>query len=309
MGRVMSTPTTWSQRADDDLRAVQDNPQHRLDFARSFFTKHPVEDIAEFGNSELAFMDWEVRRGCLNPLDDAERSGSRWWRSVNGSLLRDAQEAHLLHDDGRSSQDGLASTVGARRWLEFLETPSAQTWYLAHNTSIAAGYLEFQNVAAEEHGHEQKLMNLVLYRVLFTQAVVDGKQWTFGWMSRLLGRLVSPKSKMVDFVVHRRDLYPSTYPLSSDDRGRLERRFNHLGNVFVSVVDLAVIGSQLPRLYDYAATTLEMPELRRFSRGHMACYPWGVRLHPNELDAIGSSDKPSWPFRVLGRLLHGRRAQ
>ena len=73
----MDTVSTWAQQADADLRAVEDEPAARLEFARSFFTKHPHEHLQEFGNSELAFMEWEVRRGCLNPLTDRQlRSGT-----------------------------------------------------------------------------------------------------------------------------------------------------------------------------------------------------------------------------------------
>lgn len=302
---VMNTVSTWAQQADSDLRAVEDDPAARLEFARSFFTKHPDEHLQEFGNSELAFMEWEVRRGCLNPLTDPGHAGSPWWRAVNGALLRDAREAHLLFDEGRTSAEGLASNPGVQRWLEFMEKPSAAHWYLAHNTSITAGYLRFADMAANERGHEQKLMNLVLYRVLFTQAVVDDQRWTFGWLGGLLRGLVSPTSRMVAIVVNRRDLYPATYPLSEEDCRTLDRRFNHLGNVFVSVIDMAVIGGQLPRLYDYAATTLDTPDLRAFNCRHMACYPWGVRMNPYELDAIRSSDRPSLPVRMISRVIHG----
>ena len=301
----MVIESTWAAQADADLRAVEDDPAARLEFARAFFTAHPSEHLHDFGNSELAFMDWEIRRGCLNATDDPEHPGSPWWRAVNGALLRDAREAHLLFDEGKTAAEGLGSNPGVQRWLEFLEQPSASRWYVAHNTCIAAGYLRFHDDAALERGHEQKLMNLVLYRVLFTQAVVDGQRWTFGWMSRFLRGLVSPKSRMVATVVHRRDLYPGTYPLSGDDCRTLDRRFNHLGNVFVSVIDKAVIGGQLPRLYKYAADTLAIPELRSFARGHFACYPWAVRMHPNELEAILSMDPPTWGVRMISRVIHG----
>jgi hypothetical protein len=303
--QAVAPTTSFSEQADADLIAVQDDPAQRLEFARSFFVRHPSEGITNFGRSELAFMQWEVRRGCLNSRDDPARPGSVWWRCVNGSLLRDAQEAHLLYDAGHDMTSGLASNAAVVQWQLFLEQPSARHWYLAHNSSIAAGYVRFVAEAAGERGHEQKLMNLVLYRVLFTQAIVDDQRWTLGWFSSRLSRWVTPASTMVTRVVHRRDLYPSSYPLNDQDCERLDRRLNHLGDLAVSLIDLIVIGGRLPWLYEYAATTLGIEELRLLARRHMACYPWGLRLDVNELEAIASNDRPTWLVRILSRAVDG----
>jgi hypothetical protein len=67
----------------------------------------------------------------------APQPGSRWWRAVNESLLRDTAEAGLLCDGalGQPSRRGVGS------WLEFLYHPTPVTWYRAHNVSIVDGYL------------------------------------------------------------------------------------------------------------------------------------------------------------------------
>jgi hypothetical protein len=300
----MAVARTFAEQADHELAEVQDDPVARVQFARAFFTHDEREHIRNYADSELAFMDWEVRRGCLNSMN-AEHPGSPWWRAVNGGLLRDAREAHLLFDAGEPSTAGLASSLSVQRWQEFMERPSARTFYLAHNRSVAAGYLAHVESAGLERGHEQKLMNLVLYRVLFTQAIVDEQWWALGWVSRLISRFVSPTSPMVNYVVHRRDLYPDSYPLSEDDCKRLDRSINRLGNILVSLVDLAVISYRLPRLYEYAATTLDLPELRNMARHYWPCYPWGLKMHANELEAITSTDKPSLIVRFTGFCVHG----
>lgn len=297
--------TSFAAQAEAELREVENDPRARLEYAQAFFHHTAEEHVENYAGSEVAFMEWEVRRGCLNALDDPDHPGSVWWRSVNGSLLRDAREAHLLFDAGHTSTSGSASNPSVVLWQEFLERPSARTFYRAHNRSVAAGYVEFTATAGDERGHEQKLMNLVLYRVLFTHAVVEQQPWAFGWVSRFLARWVGPTSPMVKYVVHRRDLYPTSYPLSKQDCDRLDRNINHLGNLLVSLVDLIVICYKLPRLYDFAATELDVPELRSMCRHFMPCYPWGMRLHPNEMEAIEGTDRPSLLVRAAGWALHG----
>lgn len=299
---------SFAEQADDDLNAVADDPVARLAFATHFFDDPDDATVKAYGVSELAFMQWEIDRGCLNPLDDPSKPGSPWWRAVNGNLLRDAREAELLHAAKVPSSERRASNPSVQRWHEFLEQPSARRFYLAHNRSIAVGYVLAAPLAGQERGHEQKLMNIVLYRVLFTQAVVDDQHWALGWLDHVLGRWVSPKSTMVRRVVHARDLYPSTYPLSKADCERLDRPVNRFGDLLVSLVDLVVISYRLPRLYAYAAGVLELPELARMTRHYMPCYPWGLRMHENELDAIEGTDKPSLMVRLMGRLVHGATA-
>ncbi|QWZ08469.1 hypothetical protein KRR39_00915 [Nocardioides panacis] len=47
-----------------------------------------------YPRAALAFVDWQVRRGLMNPHDH-ERPGSPWWRAVSERLLRDTCEARL----------------------------------------------------------------------------------------------------------------------------------------------------------------------------------------------------------------------
>lgn len=307
--RVSVPIGSFAERADVALAQVADNPAARMKLASSFFTTHPSEGIHDFGRSELAFMQWEVDRGCLNSLDDNDAPGSEWWRQVNGRLLRDTVEAQLLHDAGKRSDSGSESRASVRAWLEFIEQPSASSWYAAHNSSIVGGYLETTHLASKEIGLEQKLMNVVLYRVLFTQAVVEDEPWALGRLGRLLGPLVAPKSRMVRYVVHRRDFYPATYPLDADDRRNLERRLGHLQSWPASLIDIALIGTRLPALYRWAATRLDVPELHHLARHTMPCYPWGMKVAANELDAIAANDRPPLAASVVGRIVHGRRGE
>jgi hypothetical protein len=293
-----------AEQARKEYEEVQDDPDARLRFAERFYVEGHDGRVHKYGTSELAFMEWEARRGVLNPVSDAVTSGSPWWRDVNGGLLVDAGEAFIRHEQG----DTESVSQGVAPWVQFLENPTAANWYRAHNTSVALGYLAHGDQARTEDGWEQKLMNIVLYRVLFTQAVVDRQPWALGLLVGRLAGLFDPRSMLVARVVKDRSLYPESYPLDPDDRRRLERRFNHFDNIVVATVDLAFIRARLDRLYAYMADDLDVPELQRFCSDRLPSYPWCIHLHDNELIAIGVTDHPGWPMRALGRVMDALNA-
>lgn len=86
-------------------------------------------------------MDWQVRRGLLNPLEH-ERPGSAWWRAGNERLLSHTQEARLR----LLGNPGPASSPSAEPSIRFAVRPSTQSWYLAHNTSIVTAYLDHRDL-------------------------------------------------------------------------------------------------------------------------------------------------------------------
>jgi hypothetical protein len=294
-----ATEESAATQARAEFDEVQDDPDARLGFARRFYLESHDGRVHNYGTSELAFMEWEARRGVLNPVRDATPLGSPWWREVNGQLLCDAREAFLRREQGITGP----AEPGVATWLGFLDDPNAATWYRAHNTSITLGYLTHADLAQAEDGWEQKLMNIVHYRVLFTQAVVDRQRWALGFLDRWASGLFDPRSLLVARVVKDRSLYPESYPLDADDRQRLERRVNHFDNLLVAAIDLACIRARLDRLYDFMADDLDVPELRRFCPRRLPSYPWCLHLHENEMMAIGVTDHPGWPTRALGRLL------
>lgn len=282
-----------------DLAAVENDPEARLRFAARFYREADDGRVLNFGESELAFMRWEQRRGVLNPPDDAQQPGSAWWRTVNGDLLVNAQEAYLRR--ARGCEAGASPAVAA--WLRFLDEPAAVTWYRAHNTSVVRGYIAHADLATREDGWEQKLMNIVLYRVLFTQAVVDRERWADLGLTKIAAALCDPRSKLVPRVVKEHALYPDSYPLDARDRARLERRFDHFGSVPVAFIDLVFIRTRLDRLYAFMAADLGVEELARFCQDRLTTYPWCFDVNDNELTAIEIADHPGWPTRALGWLM------
>lgn len=286
--------------ADAEVLAA-DTPVDRYRLAEQFYVCHPGDGWHSYGASELAFLRWEVHRGVLNPPDE-DPPGSRWWRAVNGALLRDATEARLRHEAG---DDSPGSTVGVQAWQRFLDTPSATAWYRAHNTSIVLGYLGNVSLARDEEPHEQKLMSLTLTRVLFAQAIVEDHDWALGHLSRVARWFFRPAASGVGIAMHVPDLYPQHYPLRSDRRWRTAP-WTHLGDPFIWLVDHVLVGSRVTALYDLSARSLGIDELRTFARSDVASYPWGDGVTDPTMAAISVADFPSPLQRKLGRLVGGR---
>ncbi|HLI43883.1 MAG TPA: hypothetical protein VKU92_05375 [Acidimicrobiales bacterium] len=282
-----------------DFEVVADDPQRRLAFAERFYLASDRGGVHRYGECELDFMRWELRRGVLDPLDSSDHPGSPWWRAVNGRLLVDAHEAFLRTED--HLPEGASGPV--RAWLSFLADPSPASWYRAHNSSIVRGYLDAAELARSEDGWEQKLMNLVLYRVLFTQAVVDQQAWASLGLGRIAAAFCDPSSPFVPSVLKDQSFYPDSYPLDARDRRRLERRFDHFGNLPVALVDLVFIRTRLDRLYAYMAEALGFEELRRMCCESQTTYPWCFDLNGNEIVSVRIADDPGIGLQLLGKIV------
>ncbi|MFC4374507.1 hypothetical protein ACFO5K_10370 [Nocardia halotolerans] len=139
--------------------AAADREDHaRLAVAAEFYPR----GLAHYARAELTFLGWEIDRGVLHP-----DTGSPWWRALNDRLLTDKMEAGL----GASASRTLSPS--SRHWQRFLAAPSASNWYLAHNHSIVAGYLEHEHLARSEPAAERLMMNVTLARVLFAHLLVQ----------------------------------------------------------------------------------------------------------------------------------------
>ncbi len=292
----------FAAEADAEVAAAADDPVARYRLAEGFYVCHPDEGWHSYGASELAFLRWEIHRGVLNGLDDPKTPGSPWWRNVNGALLRDAIEARLLFGACDSAP---GSTLGVVAWQRFLADPHAASWYRAHNTSIALGYLDNLASAGDEEPHEQKLMALTLTRVLYAQAIVEDHDWALGHLSAIARWFFRPSASGVSIAMHVPDLYPQHYPLRSDLRRRTPA-WTHLGDPLIWFADHVLIGSRVEPLYDMSATSLDLPGLRRISRFGLASYPWGHDLDDPKIETISIADIPSSFQRRLGQIFGGR---
>lgn len=226
-------------------------------------------------------MQWQLCRGLL-ASSDASRPGSPWWRAVNERLLLDGCEARAL----ALGSGGSASSAGVQYSLEFIRTPSARSWYRAHNTSIVSAYLENRSLAEDEDRIERFFINLVLIRVLYAHALVAAPRLAVGWLEPLGPVLGDPRLGMTGIFLSLSRVLPDRYPLGDDvDRYvAAEHGFGHL-------LDVGMIQPRLGHLFDWSACELDVPELRDLIAEGIPRYAWDP------------SDRRSWtpPVSRLAR--------
>ena len=248
------------------VAAVRDDPARRLELASSFYHDRPGHaSIRSYRRAEMAFMRWQVQRGLLAAPDSA-CPGSQWWRSVNEGLLRDAWEADQL----LAGRPGPASRPSVSRWSGFLRRPAAVTWYRAHNASIVAGYLEYQELCAAELPLERFFMNVALARVLYAHALVARPKLALGrvhGISRVLG---DPRWRGADLFLSLHNILPVRYPLDGITIDEILALENYTGRL----IDYGVILPRIQALYAFAAADLEEPRLLNLIQDGLPAYAW-----------------------------------
>ena len=248
------------------VAAVRDDPARRLALAASFYDDRSGRPrIRAYRRAEMAFMSWQVRRGLL-AAPDAARPGSGWWRSLNEGLLREAWEADRMLAGGR----GPASGPPVSRWAEFLQRPSAVSWYRAHNASIVAGYLKHQDLCAAELAIERFFMNVTLSRVLYAHALVARPKLALGRMRAASRALGDPRWRGADLFLSLRNILPDRYPLDGITLAEILVLENYAGRL----IDYGVIVPRLQALYEWAAADLGEPRLLGLIRDGLPAYAW-----------------------------------
>jgi hypothetical protein len=252
--------------AAERVAAVRDDAAGRLALARSMY-EEPIGRRAprlRFQRAAFAFMRWMATRGVLNP-PDGERPGSRWWRAMNERLLRDSCEAV-----GRAAgRGGAPSSETVDHWTAFIDRPTAQTWYCAHNSSVVAAYLDHRHLVGHENRIERFFLNVVLARVLYAHALVAAPRLALGRIARCGPALADPRRGSVDIFLAMGRVLPDDYPAGGEleDYLQLERRLGR-------VLDYAVIQPRLRLLYDWSARELGRPELSDLLVDGTPAYAW-----------------------------------
>ncbi len=313
---LMAEPSSpAAAQAAANVAAVSDDAAARLQMAEAFYGAHGGPDF-RYERAPLAFMRWEVRRGVLNPV---AAGGSRWWRAVNGNFLRDAEEARLIleaagpGDDPCSGGDrdvagvDVGSSVAVDRWVAFGRDPTRSSWYAAHNSSVAMGYIEHATLAADESPVEQLLMDHTISRVLFAEAVEDGSRLDLGPAAEVARWLGDPRTVGVGTFVDVPDFYPDHYPLTREDDRRLNHRTRSVEELLTATMDDAVVAPLVPQLFADAAERLSLADLARFVHAGAVAYPWPLIVAADELANVPIAEhRPSAVWRALTALVHPR---
>jgi hypothetical protein len=194
---------TLADLADRNLpHTAEDRLTLTVDFYKEDADGYGFGKLHGYGQGQVDFTQWEVRRGALDP-----ETGSPWWRAVNGQLIRDTLEARYLYEAGLSTCAGSNEAVDT--WLAYFAQPSPQSWYLAHNRSIVLGYLTYQDLALQESFTEQTVMVNTLFRVTLADQMVTSEE-------ALPSVASDPRGPAVGLITFVPTYYPADYPLTPD---------------------------------------------------------------------------------------------
>lgn len=245
------------------VAAVWNDPEGRLALRKEFYAAHgqALGEGYGYGNSEIAFTEWEVRRGVLAP-----DNGSPWWKDMNGDLLYYSELAAIAYANDAEDLDW---STPVRLWLDYIQKPNAQSWYKAHNGSICRSYPDRTHAARAEDAYEQTFLNIVLYRLLYAQALVEGVS-QFGEWGEIIANPILPA---VDVLVHIPDFYPDTYPMTHAEYNELMGKDLSLEELAVYILDQVLILPTITELYRQAAVWNLTPEIIRLLDNGEPIYP------------------------------------
>ncbi len=217
-----------------------------------------------YGTSELAFMQWEIRRGVLNPVG-GPHTGSPWWRAVNLQFMYLSELAGMIAEAGLGS---LVDNIDVRFWLDYFADPSGPNWYRAHNGCIVRAYLDQRDLARAELPAEQLFMNEVLYRLLFAEAMEVGAE--AGWFGTVAA---DPRLFAVDFITHCETIYPDHYPLTPQDVIDVRHLGTGLEADLGRFLDETLILQHIDALYQLVSHEIDAPSLPDLIKNGIPIYP------------------------------------
>ena len=254
------------------VETLRDSPAARLQAREVFYQKYGQESSTEkfgYGDSEIAFLGWEERSVLRSP--GAKPPGSPWWSNVNLWFI------YLSALGARAWETGFPVGVlpaPAQFWVEFIKEPNPVNWYRAHNSSIIDGYLKYPELAEKETLPEKIFSNMVLYRLLFAQSMVEGK-FLFPSLGKILG---DPRGMAVQFITNLDAYYPSHYPMTAEEIAEVMGKVHSLDELGVKVLDDVLVEPELTLLYAQSAQWNKQPGVQALVVHHRPAYPYGIPL-------------------------------
>ena len=253
------------------LESIKNNPDARLKSREVFYKKYDSTSSEEeygYGNSELAFLKWELDRVLRTP--NGQQAKSEWWSEINLRFI------YLSELGAKAKERGIAKReipIPSQFWYEFIENPTESSWYKAHNSSIINAYLRHANLAKKESSFEQVFINIVLYRLLFAQAMVEGKDFAFGRLGKIFA---NPNGHAVNLITQMEDFYPTNYPMIQDEINDLLGKSHCLSALGMKILDDVIIEPELFQLYQEASKWNKHPKLVSLLVENKPAYPDGI---------------------------------
>lgn len=254
------------------VETLRDSPEARFKSREIFYKKFGEGGKLEeygYGDSEIAFLGWE-ERSVLRP-PHATPPGSMWWSDVNLWFIYLSELGYKAYEINFPI---LQLPVSSQFWIAFIKKPNAVNWYKAHNSSIIDGYLKYPDLAQRESIPEMMFINMVLYRLLFAQSMVEG-DFVFPKLSKILG---DPRGIAVQFITHLDAYYPSHYPMTEEEIADVLGRTHSLDELGVEFMDDVLIEPELTQLYQMASVWNNQTGLNALIVKHKPAYPNGMHL-------------------------------
>ena len=264
----MNTLNELKNKAKAIVEKVSDFPEERYALREKFYKTYGnsyLKGKSGLGHSELAFIKWEIKRGVLNAIQHGSKPGSHWWRTVNSHFLYVSTLAALIVDAGQTFEDLPEPVVF---WMDFIERPNESTWYRAHNSSIISGYNVADQLALKENIYEQYFINIVLYRVLYAQSMVEGS--SCGILGKIFG---NPRGEAVSLITDIASFYPSHYPLSQKDIAYVTHKAHNLSGILEDVFDKIMVLPRLNALYTKASAWNSSTIILSYINDNQPIYP------------------------------------
>lgn len=191
---------------------IAHSPQERLASRDKFYQNHKFDsaDGIDYGSFEIDFFNHQAQRGVLN-ADDASPPGSPWWRKVNLKLIYYTELAQAIFDNKLKVEQ---LPLPVKRWLKYIKKPNGKNWFRAFNATLMTCANQCRADAMLESDMEQLYINVVLYRMMFAQAMEEDAE-IFGDMSEVVS---DPWSFSVDVITHLPDMQPHAYPAGEEDK-------------------------------------------------------------------------------------------
>ena len=260
-------------------------------YGNSFFSAHG------YGNSELAFLQWLIRRGVLGNCDaDLENKwqGSYWWYRVHKDYTKISETAAMVFENNIPEELENYQENLIKFWIEYFRVPNSQNWYQAHNASIVYAYIKNKEHAKRENKFEQFLINVVLYRMLIAQYIVTNGEGSNSWLIRWCAH---PTFPMIKNLLKIQAAYPLTYPLdekfgenfierekkylvfnrkirNSQKLSAKIRRITSAMHYFCPATLIRFLGPEIDTLYKIMSDKLEIEDLQKFQSNGKAIYPY-----------------------------------
>lgn len=260
------------QRAREKVDAVKDDPQGRLELRKAFYEKYGrgfLKDGLGYGDAEIAFMQWEIDRGVLNPLSGTN-PGSPWWYNVNLEFMYWSELGALVYESGYEFS-GIDDEV--RFWLDFIRKPSAHAWYRAHNCSIVSGYIQFADLSLKENVYERFFINEVLYRLMYAGCLEMKNSPFHSPLERFLDVIFNPYLGIMNIVEKIPAFYPMHYPMTKKDAENVVYEGHSLTDKLSALLNKGLILPHLDQIYKLSSEWLRQPGLTKYAHHNRSIYP------------------------------------